>query len=288
MRSSTTATSCAIRRASCIASTTRLGFALSAELDRALAVQERRSGARESGHDYSLEEFGLRRDEIRAALADLYETFGWDAGSHERRSPDRKGDERMTDSTTTLRAAWDDLLAALGRARDAIDDPTLHAPPASERVLAEGYRYLLGWVHGAIERAFHADPARPQFRRAIQPIAKSTIDNADALYLNAEIDGARRYRIAGRAADCRHWRGAPAASAGRKAPQYVIFEAATDYAGDSGSIAELRPGRRAGTGKLDSSELARRRRRPLRDPARARATGRPRRQLHRDPANALA
>jgi hypothetical protein len=162
----------------------------------------------------------------------------------------------MTDSTTTLRAAWDDLLAALGRARDAIEDPKLHAPPASERVLAEGYRYLLGWVHGAIERAFHADPARPQFRRAIQPIAKSTIDNADALYLNAEIDGARRYRIVGRAADCRHWRGAPAASAGRKAPQYVIFEAATDYAGDSGSIAELRPGRRAGTGKLDSSELS--------------------------------
>ena len=35
----------------------------------------------------------------------------------------------------------------------------------------------------------------------------------------------------------------------------MIFEAATDYAGDSGSIAELRPGRRAGTGKLDSSEL---------------------------------
>ena len=29
------------------------------------------------------------------------------------------------------------------------------------RVLAEGYRYLLGWVHGAFERAFHADPARP-------------------------------------------------------------------------------------------------------------------------------
>lgn len=163
--------------------------------------------------------------------------------------------DRASDAAATLRAAWDDLLAALGRARDAIDDPMLHAPPLDERGLAEGYRYLLGWVHGAFERAFHGDPARPHFRRAIHPIAKSTIDNADALYLNAEIDGTRAYRIRGRAADHRHWRGEPAAPAGRTAPQYVILEAATDYAGDSGSIAELRPGQRAGTGALDSSQL---------------------------------
>jgi hypothetical protein len=163
--------------------------------------------------------------------------------------------DHFADAAAVLRAAWDDLLAALARARDAIDDPKLHAPPASGRVLAEGYRYLLGWVHGAIERAFHADPSRPSFRRAIQPLSRSTIDNADALYLNAEIDGTRRYRIVGRAADTRHWRGAPAVNEGRKAPQYVIFEVATDYAGDSGTIAELRPGRRVGTGTLDSSEL---------------------------------
>jgi hypothetical protein len=160
-----------------------------------------------------------------------------------------------TAAAATLRAAWTELLAALGRARAAIDDPKLHAPPSTDRVLAEGYRYLLGWVHGAVERAFHADPVRPQFRRAIQPISRSTIDNADALYLNAEIDGARRYLIRGRAEDHRHWRGEAPAPSGRKAPHYVIFEAATDYAGDSGSIAELRPGRRVGTGKLDSSEL---------------------------------
>jgi hypothetical protein len=165
------------------------------------------------------------------------------------------GDRATTEAAATLRAAWDDLLAALGRARDAIEEPRLHAPPPSDRVLAEGYRYLLGWAHGAFERAFHGDPLRPHFRRAIQPISRSTIDNADALYLNAEIDGRRRYRITGRAADCRHWRGAPAV-VGARAPHYVIFEAATDYAGDSGSIAELRPGKRAGTGTLDSSTLA--------------------------------
>jgi hypothetical protein len=150
------------------------------------------------------------------------------------------------DAAAELRAAWDDLLAALGRARAAIDDPKLHAPPPTDRVLAEGYRYLLGWVHGAFERAFHADPARPHFRRAIQPISRSTIDNADALYLNAEIDGTRSYRIVGRTAS---------GAQGRKPPHYVIFEAATAYAGDTGSVAELRPGGRVGTGKLDSDEL---------------------------------
>jgi hypothetical protein len=56
----------------------RLGFATSPALERSLAVQEKRSGARESRHTYSLEEFGLRRDEIKTELADLYERFGWE------------------------------------------------------------------------------------------------------------------------------------------------------------------------------------------------------------------
>ncbi len=57
----------------------RLGFVPSAELERALALHEvKKSGGRESGHSYSLEEFGLRRDELRSALADLYAVFRWD------------------------------------------------------------------------------------------------------------------------------------------------------------------------------------------------------------------
>ncbi len=154
-----------------------------------------------------------------------------------------------------LRSAWDELMAELARARDAIEDPKLWPPPPTDRVLAEGYRYLLGWVHGCFERAFHGDPLFPHFRRAIQPLSKSTIDNADALYLNAEIDGEQSYVVRGRAADHRHWRGETPARSGRKAPQYVIFEATSAYAGDSGSIAELRPGSRARTGMLDSTQL---------------------------------
>ena len=83
-----------------------------------------------------------------------------------------------------LRAAWDEMIDRLGRARDALESPDLHAPPLSgPRDLAEGYRYLLGFVHSAVERAFFGDPAFPYFRRSIQVIDKATIDNADAMYL---------------------------------------------------------------------------------------------------------
>jgi len=144
-------------------------------------------------------------------------------------------------SQASLGAAWTDLIDALNRARDAVDSTELHAPPVTEQGLAEGYRYLLGFVFSGIERAFFEDPDYPYFRRAIQPLDKATIDNADALYLSASIDGAKSYRVRGRF--------------GRKAPQYVIFEAHNVYAGDTGSLAELGPGGRVVTGMLDTSEL---------------------------------
>jgi hypothetical protein len=156
--------------------------------------------------------------------------------------------------SSELHAAWDDLLAAVARARDAIERPELHAPPPNDRLLAEGYRYLLGFLYGAIDRA-QIDPRFPQFRRAIQPIDRATIDNADALYLHAPIDGDESYVIRGRAPDVRHWRGRPAAPEGRRAPTYVIVEVCRGYAGDTGRLDELFNGARAGTGSLDSAEI---------------------------------
>jgi hypothetical protein len=154
-----------------------------------------------------------------------------------------------------LRAAFDEMMAALARARDAIDDPALHGPPASARNLAEGYRYLMSQVYNAIERGFFEDPRFPYVRRAVQAIAKATIDNADAIYFSMPIDGNQRYWIRGRAADCRHWRGEPRAESGRLAPQYLIFECASGFTGDSGSLRELAPGTKAMTGLLDVSKL---------------------------------
>jgi hypothetical protein len=164
------------------------------------------------------------------------------------------GDSGRGGAAAELRAAWDGLIARLEAARDAIDDPKLHPPPPTERNLAEGYRYLVGFLHGAIARA-QADPLHPAFLRAIEPLDKATIDNADAVYLVAPIDGAATQLVRGRAGDARHWRGEPAATSGRLAPRYVILETPSAYVGDTGSIAELRPGSRANGGVLDSTQL---------------------------------
>lgn len=152
-----------------------------------------------------------------------------------------------------LRGAFDRMITELQAARDAIDTPELYPVPTTDRNLAEGYRYLLGFLHGSIERALD-DPLHPRFRRAIHPLNKSTIDNADAVYLRTEIDGEHSYRVRGWAADSRHWRG-EASTGARRAPQYAIFELSSGYAGDSGTLAELRPGSRINTSTLDSSDL---------------------------------
>ena len=154
---------------------------------------------------------------------------------------------------TELRDAFDRMIDNLQQARDAIDTPALYPAPATARNLAEGYRYVLGFLLGSIERSL-ADPLYPRFRRSIQPMNRSTIDNSDAVYLGAEIDGNYCYRIRGRALDSRHWRGEPPV-AGPRAPQYVIFELASGHAGDSGSLREMVPGTRINTSTLDSHAI---------------------------------
>ena len=169
--------------------------------------------------------------------------------------PDTTPDTATDQASAELRAAWDELIARLQTARDAIESPELHAPPANPRRLAEGYRYLAGFLYSAVERSFFADPRFPYFRRAIQIIDKSTIDNADAIYLDARIDGECTYRITGRADDHRHWQGKPAAESGPIAPRYVIVEGHGGFAGDTGELAELMNGERFLTDSIDSAEL---------------------------------
>ena len=152
-----------------------------------------------------------------------------------------------------LRGAFDRMIENIQAARDAIDTPDLFPAPATERNLAEGYRYLLGFLLGGIERSL-ADPLYPRFRRAIQPNNRSTIDNSDAVYLGAEIDGNFSYRVRGRALDSRHWRGEVPLD-GPRAPHYMIFELASAYAGDSGELRELMPGTRINTSTLDCHDL---------------------------------
>ncbi len=164
--------------------------------------------------------------------------------------------ENDADAQKRLRAAWDEMLESLGEARDAIDQPHLMPPPASARNLAEGYRYLMGFVHSAVERAFHEDPVRPHFRNALSIVTRSTIDNPDAVYFYAPIDGRESYLLRGEIGDARHWKGEAPAPTGRKAPHYVIFESSWGVlAGDSGDLSELRPGMKTQTGRIDSSSI---------------------------------
>ena len=43
-----------------------------------------------------------------------------------------------------LEDAWSELIAGLNDARAMLGDPEIHPPVATDRNLAEGYRYLLG------------------------------------------------------------------------------------------------------------------------------------------------
>ncbi len=159
---------------------------------RLLEAETTRARKHVSGHSYSLEEFGLEADSIQTRLADLYEQYGWE------RDLTRRFDMNG-DTADELRSAWNDFIAELEKARDAIDQPDLLPAPANDRNLAEGYRYLMGYVHSAIERAFFSDPRFPVFRHAIQVVNKATIDNADAIYFFAPIDGRQHYILRGSA-----------------------------------------------------------------------------------------
>jgi len=48
-----------------------------------------------------------------------------------------------------LHGAFDRMIANLQAARDAIDSEELFPAPATERNLAEGYRYVLGFLLGS-------------------------------------------------------------------------------------------------------------------------------------------
>ena len=138
-----------------------------------------------------------------------------------------------------LRNAFDHMIDRLQAARDIIDSPDHFAPPATRRVLAEGYRYLAGFLHHGIERAFHEDPDFPAFRNALSIFNKSTIDNSDAVYFYAPIDGRKHYRITATIADSRHWRGEPRLQGHSVAPQYLIFETSDGGLSGEGPALEL-------------------------------------------------
>jgi hypothetical protein len=61
----------------------QLGFPITPEFRQVLVSEGKRARRHESGHSYSLAEFGLEEDEIRNRLADLFERFRWDESAAE-------------------------------------------------------------------------------------------------------------------------------------------------------------------------------------------------------------
>jgi hypothetical protein len=57
-----------------------LGLELSPAYAALLDEEQARARRHESGHRYSLEEFGLERDAIESGLAELFERYGWNQG----------------------------------------------------------------------------------------------------------------------------------------------------------------------------------------------------------------
>ena len=57
-----------------------LGLPVTPGYQQVLMAEQQKAKRHETGHRYSLEEFGLRRDELRTRLAGLYQRFRWDQG----------------------------------------------------------------------------------------------------------------------------------------------------------------------------------------------------------------
>ena len=162
-------------------------------------------------------------------------------------------DAATVDSAATeLRQAWDDLIGELQAARDTIDDPSFFPPAASRRVLAEGYRYLAGFLHHGIERAFHEDPDFPgvsqraldlqQVHHREQRTPSTSMRRSTAASAISFAGSARRTTVTGAEQ--------PRAASGRKAPQYLIFEVSqrADVRRHRRACASSMPGVRTGFG----------------------------------------
>ncbi len=214
-------------------------FDISSDFEAFLQQQGARETQHTSSFKYTLADYSITTEAIEERLADFFETYGWPMSS--------KGQ---------LRVAWQGMINSLNRARDAIDHIDLMPPPETDRHLAEGYKYLMGLAYTAIERAFHEDVRYPQFRNMLSPITRATIDNADAIYFYAPIDGRQSYRITAKVGQTQHWRGEAVTGDAIKAPHYLIFE--TNWgvlSGDTGKLSELTPGVKTQTGRLDSSDI---------------------------------
>jgi hypothetical protein len=138
-----------------------------------------------------------------------------------------------------LAESWSGFVEGLQKAQFSLTDPKDFPPEATDRNLAEGYRYLLGHIGRMIELEMRMDPRFPEFHRSMDMLRKWTAENPDTLYLKAPLDVTGYYRVSGAAADTREWRDSSRGMQAAKAPRMVTFQTITDTPGATGELAEM-------------------------------------------------
>lgn len=127
------------------------------------------------------------------------------------------------------KAAWGAFCQRLEKLGELVEETDF---VANELDRAEGYRYISRLTRIALDMHLeNADPDFPSFYAASHETAKIGADNPDNLYLNATINGERRYRLWGNRGSV------PILSFGTKANRYAV------------------DGTMASTGELDSAEM---------------------------------
>ncbi len=159
-------------------------------------------------------------------LLALYAVFGWGLATTANANPE-------------LESGWDDFLYGLRQAEDSLRNPEYFPPEATDRNLAEGYRYLLAHVSRMIEMEMRQDPRFPEFNRSMDMLRKWTAENPDTMYLKAPIDATGYYRVRGTVSDAREWNTSERGISGPKAPRMVTFATITDVPGATGQLAEM-------------------------------------------------
>lgn len=148
---------------------------------------------------------------------------------------------RSEESTTQqlLDQAWSQFAAGLASAQASLTDPAAFPPEATDRNLAEGYRYMLAHISRMIEMEMRMDPQFPEFHRSMDMLRKWTAENPDTMYLKAPLDDTAFYKVTATGEDTREWRDSSRGLKRAKAPRMVTFQTVTDVPGATGSLEEM-------------------------------------------------
>lgn len=130
-------------------------------------------------------------------------------------------------------------MSGLQAAQESLTDSRYAAPPATDRNVAEGYRYMLAHLGRMIEMEMRQHPRYPEFNRSVDMLRKWTGENPDAMYLKAPLEATGYYKITGSVANPQEWLTSERGVRGAKAPRMVTFQTITDVPGATGELAEM-------------------------------------------------